>query len=146
VSEAAWAIVERHQPYAAASSLGLLHWRSELEQSGHIHPALPPGFGSFRPFYTFDAAHAGSAEVVHDLDPWSPLEGLTELVRIRFARNGHDPKLRVQRTPLLHVSCGPLPDGVHYAGATEMVKDVRSVIADFADLERHTTSVLLSPA
>lgn len=133
VSDAAWAIIARHQPSSAARSLGLLHWRSGLEKAGRIHPAVPPYFENFRPFYTH-SAHTEPTEVIYDLDPWSPLEGWKELVRMRFPRNGHDPQLRVQRTPLLHVSCGPLPQGVQYTGTTEMIKDVRRVITDFAEL------------
>jgi hypothetical protein len=133
VSEAAWAIIARYQPSGAARSLGLLHWRSGLERDGRIYPAFPPHFENFRPFY----AHAASAEptdVVHELDPWSPLEGLQELVRLRFDSTRHDPQLRVQRTPLLDVSCGPLRHGVQYTGASEMISDVRRVITALAEL------------
>jgi hypothetical protein len=133
VSEAAWAIIERYQPFGAGRSLGLLHWRSWLERDGRIYPAFPPCFENFRPFYTY-AAYAEPTEVVHELEPWSPLEGVKELVRLRFDSTRHDPQLRVERTPLLHVACGPLPHGVQYTGATEMVEDIRKVITELAEL------------
>jgi hypothetical protein len=133
VSPAAWAIIEQYQPFGAGRSLGLLHWRSGLERDGRIYPAFPPCFANFRPFYTH-AAYAEPTEVVYELDPWAPLEGWQELVRLRFDSTRHDPQLRVVRTPLLHVGCGPLPRGVHYTGATEMVEDVRKVITELAEL------------
>jgi hypothetical protein len=50
------------------------------------------------------AAYAEPTEVVHELDPWSPLEKVKEIVRLRFDSTRLDPQLRVERTPLLHVS------------------------------------------
>jgi hypothetical protein len=68
------------------------------------------------------------------LQPGQRLIGEAEIVRVRFAPGGPDPKVQVHRTPPVGPSFGEPPDPFRGIEITQTITEVRAVIADFADL------------
>jgi hypothetical protein len=117
VGENARAVMQRHQPYQRVHrkeppALGLLHWfnRMDKHRTVQVTAVGAPSIFTMGQIKAFTRG-AKIAAVQPCLAPRQRLIGETEVVRVRFAAGGPDPKVEVHRTPPLSPSFGdPPPD------------------------------------
>ena len=140
VSPDAWTIIERHQPYdrgkpKRSKSLGLLHWINRVDKHRLLHGSSV-SLARFLPLrlIAFDPDARLLAQFLNENTIGRPLKRETEVARYKFATDGPQPNMRVQRTPTLSVSYGDTPRYLRRSEVTETIREIRRIANDFARL------------
>jgi hypothetical protein len=135
------AILERHQPYKRGKgqgpkSLALLHWfnRMDKHRTVQVTAVGAPTFFSWNHLQITFAKGARITGRQPCLIPGQRLTGHTEVARVRFAADGPEPNVRVQRTPPLNPSFGHPPRPLRGVEISHTITEVRGVITEFAQL------------
>ena len=140
VSDDAWAIIERYQPYdrgkaKRSKALELLHWINRMDKHRFIHDSSV-WLGFFNPLRVieFDPdARLLEAPLKDDIRN-RRLTRETELACFGFDPAGSDPEVRVAATPPLNISLGKAPKYIRSMSISVTVDEVRKIVDDFATL------------
>lgn len=140
VSDDAWEIIERHQPYDRGKpprpkALQMLHWINRIDKHRLLH-----GSSVFLTFYNpakLISWNADARLIAAPLPKASlnrPLRGDTLVASYRFDAALPEPEIEVVATPALSVGYGDSPAHLRRVEISETTKKIREVVRDFGSL------------